>query len=332
MISFIIPCYNAEKTIIFLLDSITSTMYIPYEVICVDDGSTDQTSEIILRYAESHSRIRLINQKNSGPSAARNAGIIEAKGDWIMFADSDDTYCTEGLVRLQKEVENNPNAELHVFQYKEVKLSKETKVGSNSDESIPVKTFLVKEYEKNEYLYIHSCWNKVYRKENILFEFMNDIKLGEDAIFNAHYMANIKEVNICGTVLYNYKWGGQSLSHSDKSCKEVWEAYLMIYMSISCMLKKFGLMEISAIVFKRYYIGTINEYIKKKNITKDDKQTLKCMLTNARWISQIEIDGNDSAFERLLILFLQHGIYIAALWLCDVQRWRRKRLINKENI
>lgn len=325
MISFIIPCYNAEKTIISLLDSITSTMRMQYEVICVDDGSTDKTSEVIAKYAENKSMVKLINRENGGPSVARNTGIVEAKGNWIMFADSDDMYCHEGLVRLQEEIEKNPNCELLVFQYNEVNLSQKMKVGSDNNECIPVKEFLEKEYESSDYLYIHSVCNKVYRKENILSGFTENIKLGEDAIFNLQYMANIKKVNVCGIVLYNYNLRGQSLSHKEKSSRELWEAYLSIYSSILCVFKKLGVTKTSNTVFKRYYIGTINEYTRKRNVTKDDKKTLKYMVKNEKWVYQIQTDSHDSAFERLFIFLLHHGIHIGALWLCDIQRWRRKK-------
>jgi glycosyltransferase involved in cell wall biosynthesis len=86
MISYIIPVYNAENTIVKLLKSIceSDSEYQNFEVICVNDGSTDRSAELIMQYAIKHPEVRLFNQKNMG--------VANAKGDWLAFADSDDEY------------------------------------------------------------------------------------------------------------------------------------------------------------------------------------------------------------------------------------------------
>lgn len=89
-ISVIIPVYNAEKTLSRCLDSVLSQIVMPVEIVCVNDGSTDSSQTMLQAYQEKHSCIRIIPQKNQGVSAARNAGIDEAKGDWLLFLDADD--------------------------------------------------------------------------------------------------------------------------------------------------------------------------------------------------------------------------------------------------
>lgn len=91
-ISIIIPSYNVEEYIGSCLDSIVNQSFTDYEIIVVDDGSTDKTKEIISRYIERYSNIVLITQKNSGQSVARNRGIEVAKGKFIVFVDSDDWF------------------------------------------------------------------------------------------------------------------------------------------------------------------------------------------------------------------------------------------------
>ena len=86
MISVIVPAYNAEKTIKGCLEALLNQDYNGnYEIIMVDDGSTDSTADIILSYKT----VRLIKQPNAGPAAARNKGASEAKGEIILFTDSD---------------------------------------------------------------------------------------------------------------------------------------------------------------------------------------------------------------------------------------------------
>jgi glycosyltransferase involved in cell wall biosynthesis len=88
-ISVIIPAYNAEKFIIKAIKSVKNQTFQPYEIILVDDGSSDATIKIV---EDNFPEVRIISQVNQGPSAARNAGILEAEGDWIAFLDSDDEY------------------------------------------------------------------------------------------------------------------------------------------------------------------------------------------------------------------------------------------------
>lgn len=89
-LSIVIPAYNAEKTISRCLDSVLAQNYFDYEVIVVNDGSTDNTDKICAKYIENDEKVRLISQKNKGVSAARNTGISEANGEYILFIDADD--------------------------------------------------------------------------------------------------------------------------------------------------------------------------------------------------------------------------------------------------
>ena len=90
-ISIIVPVYNVEKYLRECLDSISQLKAVTWEAILVDDGSTDTSGKICDEYAKQDSRFRVIHQKNAGVSAARNAGLDAAKGDWIWFVDSDDS-------------------------------------------------------------------------------------------------------------------------------------------------------------------------------------------------------------------------------------------------
>lgn len=107
-ISVIIPMYNSERTIEKALDSVVGQTYpAHYQIIVVDDGSSDRSAELVERYAEAHpsADIRLIRQSNGGVSSARNAGMRAATGQWIALLDSDDNGC-----RQDKDTNGHPFA------------------------------------------------------------------------------------------------------------------------------------------------------------------------------------------------------------------------------
>ena len=90
MISVIIPLYNKEQIIEKCIQSVLTQDYNDFEVVVVNDGSTDRSAEIVKRIDDS--RVRLIEQENGGPSKARNTGVKNAKGEWIVFLDADDEF------------------------------------------------------------------------------------------------------------------------------------------------------------------------------------------------------------------------------------------------
>ena len=89
-VSIVVPVYNVERYLRQCLDCLVNQTYQNVEIICVDDGSTDASSEILTEYALKNSRVRVIRQKNSGLSAARNVGFSFATGEYVMYVDSDD--------------------------------------------------------------------------------------------------------------------------------------------------------------------------------------------------------------------------------------------------
>ena len=111
LVSVIVPTYNREKYITLALDSILSQTFKDYEILVIDDGSTDNTKEALKSYMD---KIHYIYQNNAGVSAARNAGIRIAKGEWLAFLDSDDEWNPTYLWRQTDRVKQIPEAVIHV--------------------------------------------------------------------------------------------------------------------------------------------------------------------------------------------------------------------------
>jgi len=114
-ISVILPVYNVEKHLNKCLHTIVNQLFDDYEVICVNDGSTDSSPEILKKYAEKYSNIKIINQENKGLSAARNTGLDNAKGEYILFADSDDYFIAFNAFNMLYNFAKSNNSDLVIF-------------------------------------------------------------------------------------------------------------------------------------------------------------------------------------------------------------------------
>ena len=107
LISIIIPVYNVEDYIRPCLDSILAQTYTNFEAILVDDGSKDGSGRICDEYAEKDSRFIVVHKENGGVSSARNKGLEIAKGEWVLFCDSDDTLYPYSLIILIKHIDKD---------------------------------------------------------------------------------------------------------------------------------------------------------------------------------------------------------------------------------
>lgn len=109
--SVVIPAYNREKELHVAIQSVLNQTYQNFELIVVDNGSTDATKEVVQSYMDNDARVKYFWQENSGsPAGSRNTGIKNAMGDWVAFLDSDDYWYPQKLERVAKMIKDNPNA------------------------------------------------------------------------------------------------------------------------------------------------------------------------------------------------------------------------------
>lgn len=161
--SFIIPVYNVEKYITRCVDSILNQNYKNFEIILINDGSTDNSGTICDEYAKVDKRVRVIHSENKGVSNARNIGIELAKGEYSIFLDSDDFWCEDKLETIYEKCFNE-EIDLLVFNYNKYdekkKIISETSCVNfpdNLDEVINGEKFLAKVLEENP-LYEWYSW------------------------------------------------------------------------------------------------------------------------------------------------------------------------------
>ncbi|MGN1134033.1 MAG: glycosyltransferase family 2 protein [Oscillospiraceae bacterium] len=206
-ISVIVPVYNARNTIDICVKSIISQDFNDLEILLVDDGSTDSSGEICDAWAEKDSRIKVVHQKNSGSSAARNTGIKMAQGKWISFIDSDDVVSKNFFSELIDAV-NNTNAEIVLTKYKVFEDDKNTDfTGENyTDKKVFSRNKIAELCFRTDY---HGyCWNKLFKRDiiinnNIFFD--SRLALCEDMHFLINYIQHINEGAVQNGKLYFYR-------------------------------------------------------------------------------------------------------------------------------
>ncbi len=211
LVSVVIPAYNAEKTIEDCVNSILNQTYNNFELIIVNDGSTDNTLELCEKIAQLDNRITIINKDNQGVSAARNDGIDKASGKYLLFVDSDDTVDKEYIKTLVEAKENNPEFDNVWCKIKSTQFD----FKHTQDENF-LRTDFMTLYNKKECC-SGSPINKIYELDCIKeFEIKMplDISLGEDLIFNLEYLNhNNGKILIIDKPLYFYfENNNQSLS------------------------------------------------------------------------------------------------------------------------
>lgn len=202
MISIIIPIYNSKKYISRCINSILDQTYKDYEIILINDGSTDDSLSVLYSIKESNPtvNIRIIDKLNEGCAKTRNLGIKEAIGDYVTFIDNDD-YLDEDYLEKFSSVQGNPD--IVIGGYKRV-----------SDDKTLFRID-AKDSEWTKYV-ITAPWARIFKRSFLIdndIEFF-DNNIGEDVLFNMKaykYAKNIKVLNYTG---YNWYYNDQSVSNT----------------------------------------------------------------------------------------------------------------------
>lgn len=222
LFSIIIPVYNADKYIEKCIESIICQDRNKFEIIVVDDGSTDNTGIICDKYSNKYSNIKVFHTENKGVSRARNLGLSEAIGDYILFVDADDWVTSDYIDVISKEIEG---VDLLFFSNNRVideKIIKQS-YGDAYVENRAETEELILNIKKQKYEYFGFTWNKCFSrniisKNNILF--VNDLSVREDEVFTNTYCSYINSIKFIKKILYNYREQTTGLTCKKKSQDE----------------------------------------------------------------------------------------------------------------
>lgn len=242
-VSVIVPVYNVEKYISRCIESILSQTFTDFELLLIDDGSTDSSGKICDEYAKKDTRIKVFHTENRGVSAARNLGIKEASAEWISFVDSDDwvetdylsTFCLNKLAeksivyqRIVCEYEMAPYKSKHFFIYED-KL-----INANQIHKCLVSYKILSDGYVTAKLY-----NKTIIQENNI-EFCEDLDLFEDLLFLRTYLRYVYEIRTYSNLSYHYmKMDCVTLATKQHSSEEYLYVAKKLLECLDILLKRF---------------------------------------------------------------------------------------------
>lgn len=203
-VSIVVPVYNSEDYLRTMLDCFVCQTYSKdlFEVILVNDGSTDLSEEICKEYCEKNENFKLISQTNKGVSSARNAGLLASTGEYITFLDSDDTFDKKYIELMVKGLEKH-NADIVCCGILEKIGDKVNTYGYDQDKLFPITDEQSYVDFFNDY-WLPVVWNKLYKKSLIKELFNTGISYDEDTIFNLYYLKNVKNILCINEKLYCY--------------------------------------------------------------------------------------------------------------------------------
>ena len=220
VLSIIIPVYNVEKYLRKCLDSVIYPEIDNYEIVCINDGSTDSSPEILKEYATDYpDLIRVITTENSGPGAASNRGIESARGKFIVFLDSDDYYTENALPEILAECRDDVDISVFDFAYvnESGRLINYTK-GCNSQ----TEYFTLEEYPQMLFD-MPSRANKIFRRElfteNKIY-FPNHVWF-EDFRTTPKLYIHCRKMRYISRVWYNYLQQSSSITHGNNAEKNI---------------------------------------------------------------------------------------------------------------
>lgn len=232
-VSIIIPVYNTEEYLPKCLDSVLSQTFTNFECILVEDGSTDSSGKICDDYASFDTRFKVIHQKKSGVSNARNVGLAIATGKWIAFVDSDDWIEPD---MLEVAIGAAEKAEADIIQWNYIT------EGGKIQNKVPLKDGFFQTNEKKELpCWFSMIWSRLYSRSlltdnGIIFD--TELFFGEDGLFSVHALACASKIWNVENALYHYRArSGSAVSTMD--IKAV-DNKILAAKKIEAVLKKLG--------------------------------------------------------------------------------------------
>lgn len=263
-ISVIIPVYNVEKYLQKCLDSVINQTYKNLEIICINDGSPDNSGKILDEYAKKDSRIIVIHQENAGVSAARNRGLEIATGEYIAFVDSDDWLKPECYELALNVLENDKEVDLVGYNADIINSRNDTNQDLQRNKNWFTLPFVGK-FELSQKIAIRmcgACWIYLFKAsiiKNNKLKFSN-YKFSEDFLFIFEYFAFVKNIYFLDKNLYNYNlapYSAMTKYSSTQNPEYALDVYIEIFKEACKFYKKAEKIDFFRKILMRRFLNSI---------------------------------------------------------------------------
>lgn len=264
-LSIIIPVYNVDDYVSECLDSILNQSFADFEVICVNDGSTDNSLTVINDYKNRDERIVVVDKANEGSGVARNFGLKIAHGEYVYFVDADDILVENALQNMISTADKKQTDILIFGAYSSY--AGKRKRGGYSADKLPRKylnkVFSSEDIKRTIFSFPSTAWTKLYRREflinnNIKFQ---EIRVGQDQLFFFHSMIKAKRIALLPENLYCYRKNRLGSVTANKKKQNYSPIY--VFSAIEKLLKDEGVLEEYKRVFISGYFSKATSWLGK---------------------------------------------------------------------
>ena len=302
-ISVIVPFYNAEGYVNECIDRITNQTYKNLEIICVDDGSVDNTESLLRLKQNSDDRIVVIHKENGGVSSARNCGLKYAKGNFICFVDCDDVisadYCEQLLTTLL-----NANTDMSVCSYR---VSEHLNGKIVDTEIVSLSGYKENEFEAlYEGRLLNPLWNKMLRAviaKRILFN--TDMSAGEDLAYIIEYLKISKKMSFIDSPLYEYIHYADADKQKSYSSNEL-ENYLKM---LPYLMSFLDCEKVATVLYRQLMAAARHSYFSKRQV---NVYEMLLKSEEVRKLSKIKQDnGRLEVYRRIILHKRKKILYFA---------------------
>lgn len=323
MLSIIVPIYNSENYLEYCLESLVLQEFKDFEVILVDDGSTDESLKICKSYSDRYNNIKVVHQENKGVSSARQNGIKIAAGDWVIFVDSDD-FVEKNMCEIIYKSIYETDCDIIAF---DQRFNETSYYKGNKSELVKGILGFEANFDLNNRSLFSVCskaYNKRFLLKNkIVFEY--ELFNGEDMIFNIDAFIKANNIKFVNKEFYHYRKNISSITHSyNKKILRNDEYFLEKLKSICEEVFDFNesksiynetVLSGLFICIRRYFANVKNE----NNILGKRKELYNYLLKKPYYeeLKRFKyIDSKLSIKKKWVILLLKYRIIIPVLIIC----------------